>query len=51
MVGVIITVGIIIFRVFDPESNSKSEQQTEVLGIILLVISLLADGFLPDFQA
>ena len=51
VVGVIITVGIIMFKVFDPESGSKDEKQTEIIGIILLVVSLLADGFLPDFQA
>jgi hypothetical protein len=51
VVGVIITAGIIMFKIFDPESSKKSEKQTEVIGIVLLVISLLADGFLPDFQA
>lgn len=28
VVGAIITVGIILFKVFDPESSKKSEQQT-----------------------
>ena len=42
--------GMIIFKVFDPNINSNSHH-TEMLGIFLLVISLLADGFLPDFQA
>jgi drug/metabolite transporter (DMT)-like permease len=51
VVGTVITIGIIMFKVFDPESAGKKEKQTEVLGIVLLVISLLADGFLPDFQA
>ena len=51
VVGVVITIGIIMFKVFDPESSSKDEKQTEIIGIILLIVSLLADGFLPDFQA
>jgi hypothetical protein len=50
IVGVVITIGIIMFKIFDPESK-KTEQKTEIFGIILLIISLLADGFLPDFQA
>ena len=51
VVGTIVTIGIIMFKVFDPESAGKKEKQTEVFGIVLLIISLLADGFLPDFQA
>lgn len=51
VVGTIVTIGIIMFKVFDPESAGKKEKQTEVLGIVLLIVSLLADGFLPDFQA
>lgn len=51
VVGIIITIGIIMFKVFDPASSRKNEKQTEFIGIVLLIISLLADGFLPDFQA
>jgi drug/metabolite transporter (DMT)-like permease len=51
VVGIIITIGIVMFKVFDPESSKKAEKQTEFIGIVLLIISLLADGFLPDFQA
>ena len=32
-------------------NQSHQEKATDILGIILLVISLVADGFLPDFQA
>ena len=51
IVGIIVTAGIIMFKVFDPESAHKDEKKTELMGIVLLVASLLADGFLPDFQA
>jgi len=40
-----------MFKFFDPESNDKEKKKTEIMGIILLLVSLLADGFLPDFQA
>lgn len=50
VVGVVVTIAIIIFKWFDPAA-SKSEKTTEIAGIVLLVASLLADGFLPDFQA
>jgi drug/metabolite transporter (DMT)-like permease len=51
VVGVLVTAGIFIFWYFDPEFAKKDEKETELLGIILLFVSLLADGFLPDFQA
>lgn len=50
IVGVVVTNGIIMFKIFDP-AMKKDEGKTELLGIVLLIISLLADGFLPDFQA
>ena len=50
VVGIIITFGIIIFKYFDP-AVKQSESKTEIAGIALLVISFMADGFLPDFQA
>lgn len=43
--------GIIMFRVFDPAANLDSGQATELIGLVLLFLSLLADGFVPDFQA
>ena len=51
VVGVLVTLGIVLFKYFDPEGAKKDEKKTEVLGIVLLVVSMLADGFLPDFQA
>jgi len=50
VIGVLITVGIVMFKAFDP-SSKKEEKKTEIMGIVLLIVSLLADGFLPDFQA
>lgn len=50
LIGIVITIGIFLFSYFDPEANNRSSQ-SEAIGIVLLFISLLADGFLPDFQA
>lgn len=51
VVGVLVTLGIVLFKWFDPEGAKKEEKTTEIGGIVLLIVSLLADGFLPDFQA
>lgn len=51
LVGVLVTLGIVVFKYYDQEGAVDGEKKTEVLGIVLLIISLLADGFLPDFQA
>ena len=48
--GLIVTGGIVIFRLFDPNFIVNSGN-SELLGIFLLVLSLLADGFTPDYQA
>ena len=49
IVAVFITVGILMYN-FGGDVKHQ-EKATDVLGVILLVISLVADGFLPDFQA
>ena len=49
IVAVFITVGIMMYN-FGGDVKHQ-EKATDVLGIVLLVISLVADGFLPDFQA
>lgn len=51
VVGVLVTLGIILFKLTDPNSFKEDGNKTELLGIVLLIASLLADGFLPDFQA
>lgn len=51
-IGMLITLGIVLFKVYDPQSSKNAdEKKTEWLGIGLLLVSLLADGFLPDLQA
>ncbi len=50
VVAIIITIGIIIFKVFDP-NQAGDEHATQMLGVALMLISLVAEGFLPDFQA
>lgn len=50
VVAAIATAGMIIFKVFDPTS-SKADYSTQTTGIVLILVSLMADGFLPDFQA
>ena len=49
IVAVFITVGILMYN-FGGDVKHQ-EKATDILGVILLVISLVADGFLPDFQA
>ena len=39
-----------IFTIFDPERTHRTTE-TQLIGIALLGISLLSDGFLPDWQA
>ncbi len=51
IIATIVTIGIIMFRVFDPASSMDSDRSTEFFGLFLLTISLFADGFIPDFQA
>ena len=51
VVGLLISVGVIMFKWFDPQGIQGSHKQTEFAGILLLLVSLLSDGFLPDFQA
>lgn len=53
VVAIVVSVGIIMFRFFDPEANFTNEdgRKTEIFGLLLLLSSLISDGFLPDFQA
>lgn len=50
IIALVATCGMIIFKVFDL-NTSGSTINTETVGIILILVSLMADGFLPDFQA
>jgi drug/metabolite transporter (DMT)-like permease len=50
VVGIIVTLGILVFKLTDPGFKTD-EKKTELMGIALLLASLMADGFLPDFQA
>lgn len=47
--GVFITVGILLYNFMG--NKKQTEKATQPLGIFLLLVSLLCDGFLPDFQA
>jgi hypothetical protein len=49
IVAIFITIGIMMYN-FGGDSKHQ-EKATDVLGVVLLVLSLVADGFLPDFQA
>ena len=51
IVAVIVAAGIIMFRLFDPSSNFDDNKSTELLGLVLLLISMFTDGFIPDYQA
>jgi drug/metabolite transporter (DMT)-like permease len=49
LVAAMVSVGILMFN-FGGNSKHK-EKATDTMGLILLFISMMADGFLPDFQA
>jgi hypothetical protein len=49
--ALIVSIGIVMFKVFDPEAKAGDERKVELIGLVCLFVSLLADGFLPDFQA
>lgn len=53
VVAVLVTAGLVGFELTDPEGSKgeDGEKGTEIKGIGLLIVSLIADGFLPDFQA
>lgn len=53
VVAVLVTAGLVGFKLTDPEGSKgeDGEKGTEIKGIGLLIVSLIADGFLPDFQA
>ncbi len=40
-----------MFRLFDPNQKADDDKKTEMFGLLLLTVSLFADGFIPDFQA
>ena len=48
--GLVATFGVFLFSYFNPEKNEKS-QSSQLIGIVLMFVSLIADGLLPDFQA
>lgn len=49
VVALLITCGILLYNFGGDQKHQQ--KATDVIGIILLAISLIADGFLPDFQA
>lgn len=49
-IGIIITIGVFIFGFFDPSATQR-ETENSIFGFGMILISLFADGFLPDFQA
>jgi hypothetical protein len=51
IIAITVTIGIVMFRLFDPAISFDDSKKTELLGLFLLLISLFADGFIPDFQA
>jgi hypothetical protein len=51
IIAIVVTLGILMFRFFDPSTHLDGSKSTEIWGLALLGISLFADGFTPDFQA
>ena len=50
LVALLVSVGMIVFKVYDP-NVTQDHHQTQLLGVVLMAVSIMADGFLPDFQA
>ena len=52
-IGLLATAGIILFNFFKHQEKSSVDHPIELLslGNLFLIISLIGDGFLPDFQA
>lgn len=51
IVALLVTIGIVMFKIFDPQAKGGADKKIQLMGLVFLIISLLADGFLPDFQA
>ena len=52
IVAIVASIGILMFRFFDPEVDFTGDgKKTQIFGMLLLLASLVSDGFLPDFQA
>lgn len=49
-IGIIVTVGIILFNYFKV-SEGTSDKPITLISSLLLLVSLFGDGFLPDLQA
>lgn len=49
VIAIIISIGILMFNFGG--SAAHKEKATDLLGVALLLISMVADGFLPDYQA
>lgn len=49
VVASFITAGILLYN-FGGDSKNN-EKASSMIGVFLLVVSLIVDGFLPDFQA
>ena len=50
IVTVITTVGVIIFKFFDPETWQRGGKQ-EFLGFVFILVTFTCQGFVPDLQA
>lgn len=53
LIGLVATAGIILFNFFKKQEKSEVDHSISFfsLGNLFLMISLIGDGFLPDFQA
>lgn len=53
LIGIVATIGIILFNFFKKSGQSEKDHPLTLfsLGNLYLIISLIGDGFLPDFQA
>lgn len=53
LIGFVATIGIIVFNFFKKQEKDAVDQPLSLfsIGNLYLILSLIGDGFLPDFQA
>ena len=50
-VAFLVSVGILLYNFAGNSPSKTNDRSSSYLGIFLLIVSLILDGFLPDFQA
>lgn len=51
IVAILVVTGILIFQTHENKTIEESIPVNQFIGFTLLIISIIADGLLPDYQA